>query len=95
MLERNEGQVVEPIMCLQVIDEAAHPRDFSGRIRPNSDVFVDSFKHRTAELQFGIDLVNCRRPLNVKGSVILRHGVFAVGSDLALRAPIEANRWLL
>src|SRR5258707_6174938 len=40
VFERDESQVGEPAVRLQVVDEAAHPRRAAARIGPEPEVFV-------------------------------------------------------
>src|SRR5437867_7639195 len=50
MLERNEGQVGEPTVRLQVVDKAAHPRGAAARVRPQPNVFVDTLDRKSTRL---------------------------------------------
>ncbi len=49
------------------------------RIGPDLDVFVLAGKHGAAQLQFRVDLVQRRRPLQIEGRVILWKHVVAIG----------------
>ncbi len=79
MLESDKGEVGEATVHFQVIDEAAHPGSATLRIRPDTNIFRDTFKDGAAEFYVGIDLVNRRRPLQIKRGVIFGQHVLPVG----------------
>src|ERR1700675_4594215 len=66
-------------MRFQIIYEASHPGRASLRVGPHSDVFINSLENWPTQLELGINFVKSRRPLQVKRSVLFRHGVLAIG----------------
>ncbi len=78
MFERNEREIVKPVMRFQVLDESSQPRRFSIRVRPGLDVFIHAFEHRAAELQSRINFMQRGCPLQIKRRVIFRQHVLAV-----------------
>ena len=79
VLERDEGQVGQSAVRLQIIHESAHPRGAALSVGPDSNVFVDAFENGASQFQLGINFVNGGRPLKVERGVVFGHGVFAVG----------------
>ena len=79
VLERDEGQVGEATVGLQISHEAPHPGGSPLGVGPHSDVLVYTLKDWPSQLERGVDLVNGRGPLDVKRGIIFRHGVLAIG----------------
>jgi len=92
VLEREKRQILHAPVFLQIIDEAPQPRGPALRIRPHFDVFIHAFKHWPAELQFGINAMQRRRPLQVQRSVIFRRSVFSIRffADFHIRNRVTA-----
>src|SRR5947208_14563696 len=73
VLERDEGQVGEATVGLQISHEAPHPGGSPLGVGPHSDVLVYTLKDWASQLERGVDLVDGRGPLDVKRGTIFRH----------------------
>src|ERR1044072_8784560 len=54
MLERDEGQVGEATVSLEVVDKQAHPPRAALGIGPHPDVFVDTLENRPSPPELGV-----------------------------------------
>ena len=63
----------------QIVEESSQPRSAALRIRPDLDVLADSLKHRSAQFEVPINLVESGGELQVQSGVVLGQHVLAVG----------------
>src|SRR5436305_8655937 len=78
MFERHERQVLQAIVGLQIIEKTTKPRSAPLRIGPGSDVFGDSLKRWSSELEPRIDTVKSGGELKIKSSIVFRLHVLPV-----------------
>src|ERR1043166_8401812 len=66
MPERDEGQVGEATVSLEVVDKPTHPRRAALGIGPHPDVFVDTLENRPSQPELRVNLVQGPGPLQIE-----------------------------
>ncbi len=79
VFEGEEGELVECVVGLQIVDEASRPGGLAGSVGPGFDVLVDAGEDGAAEFEFGIDAMDGGGELDVERGVILWDHEMAVG----------------
>src|SRR5208283_4267764 len=76
--EREEGEIVDAPVRLQIVDEAAEPGNFPVRVGPDLDIAEGSFEWGASQLGLGNKLVDGGRELYIQRAVVFRKHVLPV-----------------